>query len=286
MQRFKPFSQQPRRTSAVQQALFVVQQASFAVQQFWGLLCGLSESDLASANRRPRTRNEPRNSRVNMMILQKSLWVEIRVRCERIVRSDEAQEPDDDGANDFAVQATDGLTAPNALENMETWIGRERGDRRCALGAGCGNEREKLAHQRERHVEIERLAPKKVFAKCRRFAIPPPPERGRRRLRPLRRESHSDDSRRDNLRRNFEPSRPTGRWARRLLRRRHRRRSSPRRSMSFSLFRFGGRSLQILRQVDGVECDRRARGGDLLARGPEDGVRQEAAVTFLGQTHM
>jgi hypothetical protein len=38
VQHFKPFSQQPRRTSAVQQALFVVQQASFAVQQFCGLL--------------------------------------------------------------------------------------------------------------------------------------------------------------------------------------------------------------------------------------------------------
>lgn len=54
-------------------------------------------------------------------------------------------------------QSADGLTAPNALENMETWIGTERGDRRRALGAGFGSEYENLAQRCARHRKIKRL---------------------------------------------------------------------------------------------------------------------------------
>jgi hypothetical protein len=59
---FSPFSQQPRRVSAAQQALFSLQQASLAEQQS----LGLSSAPTVPVSSRARARNEPANSFVNM----------------------------------------------------------------------------------------------------------------------------------------------------------------------------------------------------------------------------
>ncbi len=56
------FSQQPSLASATQQALFSLQQARLAEQQS----LGFSPAANAPVNSRPRTRNEPANSCVNM----------------------------------------------------------------------------------------------------------------------------------------------------------------------------------------------------------------------------
>jgi hypothetical protein len=65
-QHSSPFSQQPSRASATQQALFSLQQASLAEQQS----LGFSSEATAPVRSRPRARNEPANSFVNMGILQ------------------------------------------------------------------------------------------------------------------------------------------------------------------------------------------------------------------------
>jgi hypothetical protein len=125
-QHFSPFSQQRSRASAEQQALFSLQQASLAEQQS----LGFSSAATAPVSSRPRARNEPANSFLNMEFLQKMSCEESAVTAHTLSAATGHQ------AETQLISEKGGavcrLAAPYAKENLQVWTRTDGGELRIA----------------------------------------------------------------------------------------------------------------------------------------------------------